>query len=229
MCSSAGEALPREIGERWTKHFDCEIIDGLGSTEMLHIFLSNRPGDVKYGTSGKPVDGYELEIRGEDGLVVGDGEIGDLYVKGPSAATMYWNNREKSRETFQGAWTKSGDKYIRDKDGYYTYSGRNDDMLKISGIYVSPFEVEGTLIQHPAVLESAVIGVLDEAGLVKTKAFVVLKKDSQVSKEELQAFVKERLAPYKYPRIIDFVTELPKTATGKIQRFKLREQEIRVN
>ena len=229
MCSSAGEALPREIGERWTKHFDCEIIDGLGSTEMLHIFLSNRPGDVKYGTSGKPVDGYELEIRGEDGLVVGDGEIGDLYVKGPSAATMYWNNREKSRETFQGAWTKSGDKYIRDKDGYYTYSGRNDDMLKISGIYVSPFEVEGTLIQHPAVLESAVIGVLDEAGLVKTKAFVVLKKDSQVSKEELQAFVKERLAPYKYPRIIDFVTELPKTATGKIQRFKLREQEIKVN
>jgi benzoate-CoA ligase len=229
MCSSAGEALPREIGERWTKHFDCEIIDGLGSTEMLHIFLSNRPGDVKYGTSGKPVDGYELEIRGEDGLVVGDGEIGDLYVKGPSAATMYWNNREKSRETFQGAWTKSGDKYIRDKDGYYTYSGRNDDMLKISGIYVSPFEVEGTLIQHPAVLESAVIGVLDEAGLVKTKAFVVLKKDTQVSKEELQAFVKERLAPYKYPRIIDFVTELPKTATGKIQRFKLREQEIRVN
>ena len=225
MCSSAGEALPREIGERWTKHFDCEIIDGLGSTEMLHIFLSNRPGDVKYGTSGKPVEGYELEIRGEDGLVVGDGEIGDLYVKGPSAATMYWNNREKSRETFQGAWTKSGDKYIRDKDGYYTYSGRNDDMLKISGIYVSPFEVEGTLVQHPAVLESAVIGVLDEAGLVKTKAFVVLKKGLEVSKDELQAFVKERLAPYKYPRIIDFVTELPKTATGKIQRFKLREQE----
>jgi benzoate-CoA ligase len=225
MCSSAGEALPREIGERWTKHFDCEIIDGLGSTEMLHIFLSNRPGDVKYGTSGKPVEGYELEIRGEDGLVVGDGEIGDLYVKGPSAATMYWNNREKSRETFQGAWTKSGDKYIRDQDGYFTYSGRNDDMLKISGIYVSPFEVEGTLVQHPAVLESAVIGVLDEAGLVKTKAFVVLKKGLEVSKEELQAFVKERLAPYKYPRIIDFVTELPKTATGKIQRFKLREQE----
>ena len=229
MCSSAGEALPREIGERWTKHFDCEIIDGLGSTEMLHIFLSNRPGDVKYGTSGKPVEGYELEIRGEDGLVVGDGEIGDLYVKGPSAATMYWNNREKSRETFQGAWTKSGDKYIRDQDGYFTYSGRNDDMLKISGIYVSPFEVEGTLVQHPAVLESAVIGVLDEAGLLKTKAFVVLKKDVQVSKEELQAFVKERLAPYKYPRIIDFVTELPKTATGKIQRFKLREQESSAN
>ncbi len=225
MCSSAGEALPREIGERWTKHFGCEIIDGLGSTEMLHIFLSNRPGDVKYGTSGKPVAGYELEIRGEDGEALGDGEIGDLYIKGPSSATMYWNNRDKSRETFQGAWTKSGDKYIRDTEGYYTYSGRNDDMLKISGIYVSPFEVEGTLVQHPAVLESAVIGVLDESGLVKTKAFVVLKQDVKVSKEELQAFVKDKLAPYKYPRMIDFVTELPKTATGKIQRFKLREQE----
>lgn len=229
MCSSAGEALPREIGERWTQHFGCEIIDGLGSTEMLHIFLSNRPGDVKYGTSGKPVAGYQLEIRGEDGVELGDGEIGDLYIKGPSAATMYWNNREKSRETFQGSWTKSGDKYIRDKEGYYTYSGRNDDMLKISGIYVSPFEVEGTLVQHPDVLESAVIGVLDEAGLVKTKAFVVLKKDAKVSKEELQAFVKDKLAAYKYPRIIDFVTELPKTATGKIQRFKLREQETNAN
>ena len=229
MCSSAGEALPKEIGERWTNHFGCEIIDGLGSTEMLHIFLSNRPGDVKYGTSGKPVAGYELEIRGEDGLPVPVGEIGDLYIKGPSSATMYWNNREKSRETFQGGWTKSGDKYVKDEEGYYTYSGRNDDMLKISGIYVSPFEVEGTLVQHPAVLESAVIGVHDETGLVKTKAFVVLKENQQVSKEELQAFVKDKLAPYKYPRIIDFVTELPKTATGKIQRFKLRDQEKAVS
>jgi benzoate-CoA ligase len=225
MCSSAGEALPKEIGDRWTSHFGCEIIDGLGSTEMLHIFLSNRPGEVKYGSSGKPVAGYELEIRGEDGLQVSDGEIGDLFIKGPSSATMYWNNREKSRETFQGAWTKSGDKYVRDADGYYTYSGRNDDMLKISGIYVSPFEVEGTLVQHPAVLESAVIGVIDENGLVKTKAFVVLKQNTQVSEEDLQAFVKDKLAPYKYPRMIDFVAELPKTATGKIQRFKLREQE----
>lgn len=225
MCSSAGEALPREIGEKWTAHYGCEIIDGLGSTEMLHIFLSNRPGDVKYGTSGKPVEGYTLEIRGEDGLPVAVGEIGDLFIKGPSSATMYWNNREKSRDTFQGAWTKSGDKYIIDEQGYYTYSGRNDDMLKISGIYVSPFEVEGTIIQHPMVLESAVIGVEDESGLVKTKAFVVLKEGAVLSSEELQGFVKERLAAYKYPRFIEFVNELPKTATGKIQRFKLREKE----
>ena len=138
---------------------------------------------------------------------------------------MYWGNREKSRETFQGAWTKSGDKYVRNADGNYTYCGRSDDMLKVSGIYVSPFEVEATLVQHPAVLEAAVIGVADEQGLTKTKAFVVLKAGQQASEEELKAFVKERLAPYKYPRQIDFVAELPKTATGKIQRFKLRELE----
>ena len=228
MCSSAGEALPQDIGERWTAHFGCEIIDGIGSTEMLHIFLSNRPGDVRYGTTGRPVDGYEVELRGEDGRPVGVGEIGDLYIKGPSAALMYWNNREKSRETFQGGWTKSGDKYSRDAEGYYTYAGRSDDMLKVSGIYVSPFEVEATLVQHPAVLEAAVIGVLDEEGLTKTKAFVVLK-DGQAGDEamqaELKAFVKSRLAPHKYPRLIEFVPELPKTATGKIQRFRLRAQE----
>jgi len=225
MCSSAGEALPQDLGDRWTKHFGCQIIDGLGSTEMLHIFISNSPNDVRYGTSGKPVKGYEVELRAEDGQAVPVGEIGDLFVKGPSAAVMYWNNRTKSRETFQGEWTKSGDKYVCDQDGYYTYSGRNDDMIKVSGIYVSPFEVEGTLVQHPAVLETAVIGVADEAGLVKTKAFVVLKPDQQATIEELQLFVKDKLAPYKYPRLIEFVNELPKTATGKIQRFKLREQE----
>ncbi len=225
MCSSAGEALPQELGEKWTRHFDCQIIDGLGSTEMLHIFLSNRPGDVKYGSSGKPVAGYEIELRGEDGKRLGHGEIGDLYVKGPSSAVMYWNNRQKTRETFQGEWTKSGDKYVCDQDGYYTYSGRNDDMIKVSGIYVSPFEVEGTLLQHPAVLENAVIGVPDDQGLVKTKAFVVLKSGQSISAKELQDFVRERLAPFKYPRSIEFVSELPKTATGKIQRFRLREQE----
>jgi benzoate-CoA ligase len=229
MCSSAGEALPQELGERWTTHFGCQIIDGLGSTEMLHIFLSNRPGDVKYGTSGKPVAGYEVELRDENGKPVGVGEIGDLYIKGPSSALLYWNNRVKTRDTFQGEWTKSGDKYIRDADGYYTYSGRNDDMLKVSGIYVSPFEVEGTLLQHPAVLESAVIGVHDSEGLVKTKAFVVLKPMQKVTERDLQEFVKDKLAPFKYPRIIEFVTELPKTATGKIQRFRLREQEQRQN
>ena len=144
LCSSAGEALPRDIGERWTQHFGCEIIDGIGSTEMLHVFLSNRPGDVRYGTTGKPVEGYQVELRNEDGSVVtGHNEIGDLYIQGPSSALMYWNNRDKSRDTFQGVWTKSGDKYTRDIDGYYTYAGRNDDMLKVSGIYVSPFEVGG--------------------------------------------------------------------------------------
>ena len=226
LCSSAGEALPRDIGERWTQHFGCEIIDGIGSTEMLHVFLSNRPGDVRYGTTGKAVAGYQLELRNEDGSVVtGDNEIGDLYIQGPSAALMYWNNRDKTRDTFQGVWTKSGDKYTRDPDGYYTYAGRNDDMLKVSGIYVSPFEVESTLVQHPAILEAAVIGKEDTDGLTKTKAFIVLKAGQQLTQDEVKAFVKERLAPYKYPRFIDFVTELPKTATGKIQRFRLRDLE----
>ncbi|RST52418.1 benzoate-CoA ligase family protein [Variovorax sp. DXTD-1] len=225
MCSSAGEALPGEIAQRFKAHFGCEIIDGIGSTEMLHIFISNRPGDVRYGTTGRPVEGYEVELRGEDGRPVPDGEVGDLYIRGPSAALMYWCNREKSRETFQGGWTKSGDKYTRDADGYYTYAGRSDDMLKVSGIYVSPFEVEATLMQHPAVLEAAVIGKEDADGLTKTKAFVVLKEGQSVADEELKAFVKERLAPYKYPRFLEFVQELPKTATGKIQRFRLRERE----
>lgn len=225
LASSAGEALPAEIGERFTQHFGVEIIDGIGSTEMLHIFLSNQPGKVRYGTTGWPVPGYEIELRGEDGLPVPDGETGDLYIKGPSAALMYWNNRPKSRDTFQGAWTKSGDKYLRNADGTYTYAGRSDDMLKVSGIYVSPFEVEATLVQHPSVLEAAVIGKQDTDGLTKTKAFVVLKDGCQASAEDLKAFVKDRLAPYKYPRFIEFVDELPKTATGKIQRFRLRQKE----
>ncbi|HVF62991.1 MAG TPA: benzoate-CoA ligase family protein [Casimicrobiaceae bacterium] len=228
LCSSAGEALPREIGERFTARFGCEVIDGIGSTEMLHIFLSNRPGDVRYGTTGKPVEGYDVELRGEDGRPVADGEIGDLYISGPSAALLYWGNREKTRDTFRGAWTKSGDKYVRDADGYFTYAGRSDDMLKVSGQYVSPFEVEGTLVQHPAVLEAAVIGVPDEHGLTRTKAFVVLKPGTSASEaldRELKEFTKSRLAPHKYPRVIAFVDELPKTATGKIQRFRLRERE----
>jgi benzoate-CoA ligase len=224
LCSSAGEALPRDIAERWSAHFGCDIIDGIGSTEMLHVFLSNRPGDLRYGTTGKAVPGYEVQLRGEDGSVVtGHNEIGDLYIQGPSSALMYWNNREKTRDTFQGVWTKSGDKYTRDPDGYYTYAGRNDDMLKVSGIYVSPFEVESTLVQHPAILEAAVIGKEDTDGLTKTKAFIVLKAGQSLTKEEVKAFVKERLAPYKYPRFIEFVAELPKTATGKIQRFRLRD------
>jgi benzoate-CoA ligase len=225
MCSSAGEALPGEIAQRFKQHFGCEIIDGIGSTEMLHIFISNRPGDIRYGTTGKPVEGYEIELRGEDGQPVPVGEVGDLYIKGPSSALMYWANPEKSSETFRDGWTRSGDKYSRDADGYYTYAGRSDDMLKVSGIYVSPFEVEATLMQHPAVLEAAVIGKEDADGLTKTKAYVVLKSGQKVGDDELKAFVKERLAPYKYPRFIEFVDELPKTATGKIQRFRLRERE----
>ena len=225
LASSAGEALPAEIGQRFRKHFGVDIVDGIGSTEMLHIFMSNRPGRVRYGTTGWPVPGYEIELRGEDGHPVPDGEPGDLYIHGPSAAMMYWGNRQKTRETFQGGWTKSGDKYVRNADGTYTYAGRSDDMLKVSGVYVSPFEVEATLVQHPAVLEAAVIGVPDAEGLTKTKAFVVLKAGASASADELKAFVKDKLAPYKYPRQIEFIDELPKTATGKIQRFKLRERE----
>ena len=228
ICTSAGEALPRDIGERFTAHFGVEILDGIGSTEMLHIFLSNRAGNVHYGTTGLPVPGYDVELRGDDGRPVADGEVGDLYIRGPSAALMYWTNRDKSRATFQGEWTKSGDKYLRREDGCYVYAGRGDDMLKVSGLYVSPFEVEAALVQHPAVLEAAVIGRTDAEGLTKTKAFVVLKAGSQADaglEETLKAFVKDKLAPYKYPRSIEFITELPKTATGKIQRFRLRERE----
>ncbi len=225
MASSAGEALPAEIGERFTRHFGVDIVDGIGSTEMLHIFLSNRPERIRYGTTGWPVAGYDIELRADDNKAVPDGEPGDLYIHGPSSALMYWGSRDKSRETFQGGWTKSGDKYIRNADGSYTYAGRSDDMLKVSGIYVSPFEIEATLVQHPSVLEAAVIGTPDAEGLTKAKAFVVLKQGHQVSEAELKVFVKDRLAPYKYPRLIEFIDDLPKTATGKIQRFKLRQRE----
>jgi len=225
LAVSAGEALPADLAQRFTRHFAVDVIDGLGSTEMLHIFLSNQPGKVRYGSSGWPVPGYDIELRGDDGLPIEDGEIGDLYARGPSAALMYWNDRARSIDTFQGEWTKSGDKYVRNEDGSYTCSGRSDDMLKVSGMYVSPFEVESTLSEHPAVLESAVIGKTDDEGLVKSKAFVVLVDGQQVTEEELKAYVKDRLAPYKYPRFIEFVDELPKTATGKIQRFRLRESE----
>jgi benzoate-CoA ligase len=226
VCTSAGEALPREIGERFTAHFGAEILDGIGSTEMLHIFISNRSGAVEYGTTGRPVPGYDVELRDEAGRLVPDGEVGDLYIKGPSAALMYWSNREKSRATFLGEWIRSGDKYCRLANGCYLYAGRSDDMLKVSGQYVSPVEVEMVLVQHESVLEAAVVGV-DHGGLVKARAFVVLKREfasSEILADELKAFVKDRLAPHKYPRDIVFVDDLPKTATGKIQRFKLREQ-----
>jgi benzoate-CoA ligase len=228
VCTSAGEALPAEIGRRWTAEYGCEILDGIGSTEMLHIFLSNRPGQVRYGTTGQAVPGYALRIVGDDGNPCGVGEIGELQINGPSAALMYWNNRAKTKATFAGEWTRSGDKYTVDADGYYTYGGRSDDMLKVGGIYVSPFEVEACLMTHSAVLEVAVIGVADAEELVKPKAYVVLKAGATASADELQHHVKQALAPYKYPRWIEFVSELPKTATGKIQRFKLRQKAFGV-
>jgi 4-hydroxybenzoate-CoA ligase/benzoate-CoA ligase len=224
---SAGEALPRHVGERWRERFGTDILDGIGSTEMLHIFLSNRHGDVRYGTSGKPVPGYDVKLVDDAGEPVPDGDEGSLWVRGPSACAGYWNQRAKSLATFHGPWTRTGDRYVRDADGYYTYAGRADDMLKVGGIWVSPFEVESALGAHDAVLEAAVVGHADEEGLVKPRAFVVLKAGrggsaSDALAEELKTFVKVRLAPYKYPRWIVFVDELPKTATGKIQRFKLR-------
>ena len=225
QCISAGEALPPQISKTWKERTGVEILDGIGSTEMLHIFLSNRPNDLRYGTTGKPVPGYELRLVDEHGDPVNPGELGELHISGPTSAAYYWNNREKSRGTFHGSWTKSGDKYIRDEDGYYVYGGRSDDMLKVSGIYVSPAEVEAALVGHEAVLEAAVVGAEDENQLVKPKAFVVLKpgnSGSDALKAALQQHVKDKLAPYKYPRWIEFLPELPKTATGKIQRFKLR-------
>ena len=226
MCASAGESLPEDIGRRWTERFGVPILDGIGSTEMLHIFLSNSPDDLRYGTTGKPVPGYQLRLVDDEGNVIdAPDQPGELQIAGPSSAVAYWNNRAKSRDTFLGPWTRSGDKYTRTDDGYYVYKGRNDDMLKVSGIYVSPIEVESCLIDHEAVLEAAVVGLEDEDGLVKPKAFVVLKPNHRPGPEMaevIKAHVKANLAPYKYPRWTEFVEELPKTATGKIQRFKLR-------
>ncbi len=228
LCTSAGEALPANIGERWREITGVDILDGIGSTEMLHIFVSNRPGDIRYGTSGKPVPGYGAKIVGEDGRECGDDEVGELVVRGHSSADGYWNQRAKSRRTFVGEWTYTGDKYIRDKEGYYQYCGRTDDMFKVSGIWVSPFEVEAALVSHEAVLEAAVIGKEDSDGLIKPKAYVVLKQGFSVDAkllEALRAHVKEKAGAWKYPRWIDVRVELPKTATGKIQRFKLRDED----
>lgn len=224
LCTSAGEALPREVGESWKKAWNVDIVDGVGSTEMLHIFLSNRPGDIVYGTSGTPVPGYEIRLVDEDDTEVAEGEIGELLVSGPSAAEGYWNRRGKSQDTFQGHWTRTGDKYERRKDGRLVYCGRTDDMFKVSGIWVSPFEVEQALGEHPAVLEAAVVPWMDEKGLEKPKAYVVLKDQGAKGElDDLKEFVKSRIGMWKYPRWVEIVEELPKTATGKIQRFKLRE------
>ncbi len=225
VCVSAGEALPEDVGTTWRARMGVDILDGIGSTEMLHVFLSNRPGDIRYGTSGKPFDGYDLRLVDEDGRDVGDDEIGELLVSGGSAADGYWNQRAKSRATFEGVWTRTGDKYFRDSEGYFHYCGRTDDMFKVSGRWVSPFEVEQALVSHPSVLEAAVVAKENEEGLIKPKAFVVLTNgvDGADMFEPLKAHVKSAVGAWKYPRWIEFVDALPKTATGKIQRFKLRD------
>jgi 4-hydroxybenzoate-CoA ligase len=226
MCVSAGEALPAALGERWQDVVGIDILDGLGSTEMLQTFLSNRPGDVRYGSTGKPVDGYELKIVDESGRELHDGEIGELIVRGPSAGDGYWHQRAKSLQTFVGEWTYTGDKFFRDRDGYYYCCGRTDDMFKVSGMWVSPFEVEAALLSHEAVLEAAVVGHEDADGLTKPKAFLVLKQGyigDETLLESIKRHVKERAGPWKYPRWFDIRQELPKTPTGKTQRFKLRQ------
>jgi 4-hydroxybenzoate-CoA ligase len=225
ICVSAGEALPTEIYHRWKQRFGIHILDGIGSTEMLHIFLSNRSGDLRPGSTGRAVPGYELKLVDDDGQEVAQGEIGTLMVKGDSAAQQYWRKREKTRQTMQGEWINTGDKYYTDQDGYYWCAGRSDDMLKVGGIWVSPVEVENCLDGHPAVLECAVVGRRDEQDLVKPKAFVVLRdgyESGEALEEELKKWVLDRLAKYKYPRWVEFVTDLPKSATGKIQRYRLR-------
>jgi 4-hydroxybenzoate-CoA ligase len=225
VCTSAGEALPESVGHAWKSRFGVDILDGIGSTELLHIFMSNAPGDIKYGTSGRAVPGYKVRLVSDDGEDVPDGEVGELLVEAPSAGEGYWNQRIKSRHTFQGHWTRTGDKYIRDADGRYTFCGRADDMFKVSGIWVSPFEVESALITHPAVLEAAVVPEADPEGLLKPKAFVVLRDGSETDKlyESLKEHVKQKIGAWKYPRWIETVDALPKTATGKIQRYKLRD------
>ncbi len=228
LCVSAGEALPPELYRRWTERFHVELLDAIGTTEILHIFLSNRPGRVRPGSSGLPVPGYEAIVVDDEGKPVPRGEVGNLRVKGDSTMAYYWNKHEKTKETLFGHWIQTGDKYYQDEDGYFWFCGRSDDMLKVGGIWVSPVEVENTLVGHAAVLEAAVVGKEDTDRLVKPKAYVVLKDTYTGSPEleaELKHFVRDKIAPYKYPRWIEFVSELPKTATGKIQRFKLRQRE----
>ena len=226
ICVSGGEALPPGIYKRWKDRYGVNILDGMGSTEMAHIFLSNSPGEIKLGSTGKPVPGYELKLVDHEGNEVPQGDIGTLLVKGDSAAQFYWHKRQKSRQTMQGEWINTGDKYYIDPDGFYWCAGRADDMLKVGGIWVSPVEVENCLGEHEAVLENAVVGWRDEKGLVKPKAFVVLREGfvpSEELAEELKKWVLEKLPKFKYPRWIEFLPALPKSATGKTQRFKLRQ------
>jgi benzoate-CoA ligase len=225
ICVSAGEALPADILRRFEDSFSVPILDGIGSTEILHIFISNRRGEIKPGSTGKLVPGYEALIADENGKAVAQGDIGNLLIRGDSTTAYYWNKHEKTKDVINGHWIHTGDKYYQDEEGFYWYCGRSDDMLKVGGQWVSPVEVENALIAHPAVLESAVVGDFDMDELIKPKAYVVLKDGytaSDALANELKTFVKNQLAPYKYPRWIEFRSELPKTATGKIQRFILR-------
>ena len=230
LCVSAGEALPAHIGERWRAVAGVDVLDGIGSTEMLQTFLSNRPGDVRYGSTGKAVPGYELKIVDENGNELPPGQIGELIVRGPSAGEGYWNQRRKSRSTFAGEWTFTGDKFYRDADGYYFYCGRTDDMFKVSGMWVSPYDVEAALMSHEAVQDAAVIPKEDSDGLIKPKAFVVLKNghaNDETLLQTLREHVKTCAGTWKYPRWIELRSDLPRTATGKLQRFKLREEDAR--
>ena len=219
--------MPAEIFHRVEQKFHVTIIDGIGCTEMLQTFISNREGEVRPGSSGKVVPGYQARLVNEQGQDVAVGEIGSLLVRGDSAAIGYWNKHEKSKDVFQGHWVATGDKYYQDAEGYFWYCGRSDDMFKVSGQWVSPFEVESALIAHPAVLEAAVVSATDQDKLIKPRAYVVLKPEyepSDMLAEDLKTFVKNRLHPYKYPRWIEFLPDLPKTATGKIRRFVLRHE-----
>jgi benzoate-CoA ligase len=225
LCVSAGEALPESLGRVWKERTGVDIVDGIGSTELLHIFISNTPGRVAYGTSGRPTPGYQVKLLDENGDPVQTGGIGDLWVSGPTCCRGYWNQPEKSLNTFVNGWMRTGDKYRETQEGNYVHCGRSDDMLKVGGLWVSPLEVESALNRHAAVLEAAVIGYEDEQGLAKPKAFVVLKpgyEGSALLEEQLKHFAKSLLAPYKYPRSIEFVSELPRTVTGKVQRYRLR-------
>lgn len=225
VCVSAGEGLPAEIGRQFEERFGVPVLNGLGSTEMFHMYISARAGDLDYETSGRPVEGYDIRLLDAEGREVPQGEVGELHVKGPTSALGYWCNQERSRHTFRGEWVRSGDTFYVNADGRYVFCGRSDDLMKVGGIYVSPMEVEGALIAHRLVREAAVVGAADEAGLVKPKAFVVPVApvlDQERFIDDLKSHVKLMLAPYKYPRWIEIVDELPKTATGKIERYKLR-------
>jgi benzoate-CoA ligase len=225
LAVSAGEALPPALYERFKQRFGVDIIDGIGSTEAAHMFISNAPGAIKPGSSGRIVEGYDAKIVDEQDRPVASGEIGNLWIRGDSTCALYWNQPEKTAQTIQGEWLRTGDKYTVDADGFYWYAGRSDDMLKVGGLWVSPIEVENALMEHAAVLECAVVGREDRDRLIKPAAYVVLRHSGDAAPElaaELQQFVRQKLAEYKRPRWVEFILELPKTPTGKIQRFKLR-------